>query len=60
MRLTIGMAFAVAAFFASAGIPTVVIGPDGAGAHATEEWVHLGSVERCREILARTVRVFCA
>jgi acetylornithine deacetylase len=49
-----------AAFFASAGIPTVVIGPDGAGAHSTEEWVDLGSVEKCREILALTARVFCA
>jgi len=49
-----------AAFFAGAGIPTVVIGPDGAGAHAIEEWVDLDSVEKCREILARTVREFCA
>jgi acetylornithine deacetylase len=49
-----------AAFFAGAGIPTVNIGPDGAGAHSTEEWVDLDSVEKCREILARTVRVFCA
>jgi len=49
-----------AAFFAGAGIPTVVIGPDGAGAHSTEEWVDLGSVEKCREILTLTARVFCA
>jgi acetylornithine deacetylase len=49
-----------AAFFAGAGIPTVVIGPDGAGAHSTEEWVDLGSVESCRQILALTVQVFCA
>jgi acetylornithine deacetylase len=48
-----------AAFFAGAGIPTVVIGPDGAGAHSTEEWVDLGSVEKCRKILALTARVFC-
>ena len=49
-----------AAFFAAAGIPTVNIGPDGAGAHSIEEWVDLDSVEKCREILALTVRVFCA
>ena len=49
-----------AAFFAGAGIPTVNIGPDGAGAHSTEEWVDLASVEKCREMLALTVRVFCA
>jgi acetylornithine deacetylase len=58
---TIGAPFWMdAAFFAGAGIPTVVIGPDGAGAHSTEEWVDLGSVEKCREILALTARVFCA
>jgi len=49
-----------AAFFSAGGIPTVNIGPDGAGAHSTEEWVDLDSVEKCREILALTVRVFCA
>jgi acetylornithine deacetylase len=49
-----------AAFFAGADIPTIVIGPDGAGAHSIEEWVDLDSVEKCRKILARTARVFCA
>jgi acetylornithine deacetylase len=49
-----------AAFFAGAGIPTVNIGPDGAGAHSVEEWVDLESVEKCREILALTIQVFCA
>lgn len=58
---TIGAPFWMdAAFFAAGGIPTVNIGPDGAGAHAVEEWVDLDSVEKCREILALTVRVFCA
>jgi acetylornithine deacetylase len=58
---TIGAPFWMdAAFFAAAGIPTVNIGPDGAGAHSIEEWVDLDSVEKCREILALTVRVFCA
>ena len=33
-----------AAFISAAGIPTVVFGPDGAGAHAVEEWVDLASV----------------
>ena len=49
-----------AAFFAAAGIPTVAIGPDGAGAHSIEEWVDLASVEKCQEILTGTIRVFCA
>lgn len=58
---TVGAPFWMdAAFFAAAGIPTVNIGPDGAGAHSIEEWVDLDSVEKCREILALTVKEFCA
>ena len=30
------------ALFGDKGIPTVVLGPAGAGAHAKEEWVELG------------------
>lgn len=44
-----------AAFLAAAGIETVVIGPAGAGAHATEEWVDVESVVRLAEILADAV-----
>jgi len=36
-----------AALLAGAGIPTVLYGPAGEGAHADEEWVDLGSLERC-------------
>jgi acetylornithine deacetylase len=48
-----------AAFLSAAGIPTVVFGPDGAGAHAAEEWVDLGSVAACRHVLTATIRAFC-
>lgn len=48
------------ALIAAAGIPTVVFGPCGGGAHAAEEWVDLASVERCREVLTATIRAFCA
>lgn len=48
-----------ASLFAAAGIETVVIGPDGAGAHAHEEWVDLASVERLAAILARTAVEYC-
>ncbi|MFC4453693.1 ArgE/DapE family deacylase [Deinococcus sonorensis] len=48
------------AFLAAAGIPTVVFGPCGAGAHATEEWVDLASVEQCRRTLTATIQAFCA
>ena len=37
--------WADAAFIAAAGIPTVMFGPAGDGAHAAEEWVSLSSTE---------------
>jgi acetylornithine deacetylase len=48
-----------AAFTSAAGIPTVVFGPRGTGAHATEEWVELASVRACAEILLATSAEFC-
>ena len=58
---TIGQTFWMdSAFLAAAGIPTVVFGPRGAGAHATEEWVDLTSTEQCRQTLTATLRAFCA
>ncbi|GHF43165.1 acetylornithine deacetylase [Deinococcus metalli] len=48
------------AFLAAAGIPTVVFGPAGGGAHATEEWVDLDSVQQCREVYTATLRAICA
>ncbi|GEM46923.1 ArgE/DapE family deacylase [Deinococcus cellulosilyticus] len=47
------------ALLQQAGIPTVVFGPAGTGAHATEEWVDLKSVEQCCEVLTRTIKTFC-
>jgi acetylornithine deacetylase len=47
------------ALTSSAGIPTVVMGPLGTGAHAKEEWVDLGSVEEMAMIYANTVLNFC-
>jgi acetylornithine deacetylase len=49
-----------AALLGQAGIPTVMFGPAGAGAHAAEEWVDLPSVVTCAEVLAETARRFCA
>jgi acetylornithine deacetylase len=48
-----------AAQLAAAGIPTVLFGPSGIGAHADEEWVDLASVERVRDVLVATARDFC-
>jgi acetylornithine deacetylase len=49
-----------AAFTAAAGIPTVVFGPGGAGAHAVEEYAELDSVARCADVLTAMARRFCA
>jgi acetylornithine deacetylase len=49
-----------AALFSGAGIPTVVFGPGGAGAHEETEWVDLDQVEQTAEILLRTAAEFCA
>jgi len=49
-----------AAVLAAAGIPTVVFGPGGEGAHAREEWVDLGDVEACAEVLLRAAEELCA
>jgi acetylornithine deacetylase len=42
-----------------AGIPTVVLGPAGAGLHGIEEWVDLESVRDCRDITLGTAADFC-
>jgi len=44
---------------AAAGIPTVVFGPIGAGAHAAEEWIDLESAEQAALIYAQTVLAYC-
>jgi acetylornithine deacetylase len=48
-----------AALQAAAGIPSVLFGPSGAGAHADEEWVDLASVELCAAVYADTARALC-
>lgn len=48
-----------AALLSAAGIPTVVYGPGGGGAHAVEEWSNLDEVATCAEVLALVARQFC-
>lgn len=48
-----------AALFAAAGIPTLIYGPAGAGAHEAVEWVELESVVRCGRVLASAAARFC-
>lgn len=49
-----------AAFTQAAGIPTVVFGPGGGGAHSIEEWVDVATVEACAAALEATARELCA
>jgi len=48
-----------AALLSPAGVPSVLFGPSGAGAHAVEEWVDLESVKTCAEIYLATAKNFC-
>ncbi len=48
-----------AALLAQAGIPAVIFGPAGAGAHAQVEYVDLPSVVTCARILAGVITEFC-
>jgi acetylornithine deacetylase len=48
-----------AALFAAAGIPVVLFGPAGEGAHADAEWVDLASAETVRDVLVDVARTFC-
>ena len=48
-----------AASLAEAGIPSVLFGPRGDGAHAVEEWVDLVSVQQCVEIYSQVIAEFC-
>jgi acetylornithine deacetylase len=49
-----------AALIAGAGIPTVLFGPAGEGAHADVEWVDLASLDRVREVVSLVVAEWCA
>lgn len=48
-----------AAVLSAAGIPSLLFGPSGSGAHAIEEWVDLSSVKACAEIYLATAIGFC-
>lgn len=51
--------WADAAFVAAAGIPTVLFGPGGEGAHAIEEWVSLSDTEAVARTLVRIAARIC-
>jgi acetylornithine deacetylase len=49
-----------AALVAAAGIPTVLFGPIGEGAHAEVEWVDLGSLADLHDVVVQVAREWCA
>jgi len=48
-----------AGLIAEAGIPVVLVGPAGGGAHADEEWVSIDSLGTLVEVLDGVIRAFC-
>jgi len=47
------------ALTSAAGIPTLIYGPIGEGAHADVEWVDLPSVQTCRQVYGAFARGWC-
>jgi acetylornithine deacetylase len=59
-REPVGVSYwADSGLIAAAGIPTVLYGPAGEGAHADVEWVDLSSLERVRDVVLRTAVEWC-
>jgi succinyl-diaminopimelate desuccinylase len=52
--------WADSAFIAAAGIPTVLFGPVGEGAHAEAEWVSVSSCEQVTRVLTSVAARICA
>ena len=55
-----GAAWMDSALLSAAGIPTVIFGPGGEGAHAVVEWADLDQLERCSETLLSVIKEFCS
>ncbi len=51
--------WADSALLGAAGIPTVLFGPRGEGAHAEVEWVDVGDLERCVEVYVAVAAEIC-
>jgi acetylornithine deacetylase len=52
--------WADAALIAAAGIPTVMYGPGGEGAHAAVEWVSIADTETVAQTLVEVAARLCA
>jgi acetylornithine deacetylase len=47
------------ALIAAAGIPAVILGPQGMGLHGETEWVDLESVRACSAVALAIIEEFC-
>jgi acetylornithine deacetylase len=45
--------------FSAAGVPTLLLGSHGFGAHGPVEWVDLDTVQQCADIYTVVAQVFC-
>ena len=52
--------WADSAFLSAAGIPTVLYGPEGEGAHADVEWVSRSGTTTAAAVLTRVTKDFCS
>ena len=52
--------WADSAFLAAAGIPTVLYGPEGEGAHADTEWVSRSGTTTATTVLTQLAHDFCS
>ena len=48
-----------AGLIADAGIPAVLVGPAGGGAHADEEWVTTGSLRELVDVIEAVILDIC-
>jgi acetylornithine deacetylase len=51
--------WADSAFLAAAGIPAVLYGPEGDGAHANVEWVSRSGTSTTAAVLTHLAQAFC-
>ena len=52
--------WADSALLGDAGIPTIIYGPSGEGAHAASEWVDCESLVVCAQVYAGVMEQFCS
>lgn len=51
--------WADSALCSAAGLPAVLLGPAGGGAHEIVEWINLDTVHECADVYTAVARAFC-